>query len=161
MSQFFNLSEIEKSEATCKSLATLSAYKKGLLKESQDKELLEAAKALEVARERYNKVSNKILLSDTLFNQLQTQLVTSTINALARLHKAKGFYDWYEGNQKYIQTKVIDTPARLLTHSNELYKAYRSGAKTAKAKLTDIDSLRKQISALQALLLQEHGGGGE
>lgn len=161
MSQFFNLSEIEKSEATCKTLSTLSAYKKELLKESRDKELLEAMKALEVARENYNKVSNKVLLSDKLFNQLQTQLVSSTISALSRLHNAKGFYDWYDTNQKYIQTKVIDTPARLLSHSNELYKSYRSGTKIAKTKQADINSLRAQISALQAQLLQELDGGEE
>ena len=143
----------------CKSSATLSqclevlnSYRKKLLSECTDSEVVEAKKALESARANYNKLATKYVLSDTDYCNLQTEVVRSAVSEYSKKHKLPSFFTWFDANGKDVQNTIIDSLQRLGSKLCSLHQAFASGNKVAKKKSKTISDLQKQIADLQAKL---------
>ena len=134
------------------SLDVLNSYRKKLLSECTDKELIEAKKALDSARANYNKLATKYVLSDESYCNLQTECVRSAVREYSRKHKLTNFFTWFDNNGKDKQTTIIDSLQRLGSKLCALHQAFSSGAKVAKKKSESISDLQKQIAELQAKL---------
>lgn len=143
----------------CKSSATLSqcldvlnSYRKKLLSECTDKEVVEAKKTLDNARANYNKLATNYVLSDTDYCNLQTEVVRSAVSEYSKKHKLPNFFAWFDNNNKDVQTTIIDSLQRLGSKLCALHQAFASGNKVAKKKSETISDLQKQIADLQAKL---------
>jgi hypothetical protein len=143
----------------CKSSATLSqclevlnSYRKKLLSECTNNEVVEAKKALDNARANYNKLATKYVLSDSDYCNLQTEVVRSAVSEYSKKHKLPNFFAWFDNNNKDVQTTIIDSLQRLGSKLCALHQAFASGNKVAKKKSETISDLQKQIADLQAKL---------
>ena len=134
------------------SLEVLNSYRKKLLSECTDKEVVEAKKALEIARAKYNKLATNYVLSDESYCNLQTEVVRSAVSEFSRRHKLPNFFKWFDDNGKDNQTSIIDSLQRLGSKLCALHQAFSSGAKVAKKKSESITDLQKRIAELQAKL---------
>lgn len=141
--------EFEKYESLMLSLNTL---KSEIENESTDTALLEARKAKTEAQRQYTKALYNVTLNDKEYLSLQTEIVRKAVINFSREHKCKGFFTWFEDNEKDKQTRIIDTTQRLLSHVTDLYKEYQSGATKASAKAKEKLSKAEQIAALKAQL---------
>lgn len=146
------VSECKCSAVLSQSLNVLNSYRKKLLSECKDNEVLSARKELEVARERYNKLATEYVLSDKSYCNLQTECVRSAVSEFSRKHKLPNFFSWFDNNNKDVQTTIIDSLQRLGSKLCSLHQAFSSGAKVAKKKSESITDLQKQIAELQAKL---------
>lgn len=146
------VSECKESAILIKSLDTLSDYRKKLLNECKDKEVVEAKKALDTARANYNKLATKYVLSYSDYCNLQTEVVRSAVNEYSKKHKLPNFFAWFDNNNKDVQTTIIDSLQRLGSKLCALHQAFASGNKVAKKKSETISDLQKQIADLQAKL---------
>ena len=146
------VTECKGSAVLAQSLEVLNSYRKKLLSECTDKELIEAKKALESARSKYNKLATNYVLSDESYCNLQTECVRSAVREYSRKHKLDNFFAWFDNNGKDKQTKIIDSLQRLGSKLCELHQSFASGAKVAKKKSESISDLQKQIAELQAKL---------
>ena len=146
------VSECKGSATLAQCLDVLNSYRKKLLSECTDKEVVEARKALEVARVNYNKLATKYVLSDTDYCNLQTEVVRSAVSEYSKKHKLPSFFVWFDKNNKDVQTTIIDSLQRLGSKLCSLHQAFASGAKVAKKKSESITDLQKQIAELQAKL---------
>ena len=144
--------ECKESAILVESLETLNDYRKKLLSECKDNEVIEARKALEVARAKYNKLATNYVLSDTSYCNLQTEVVRSAVSEYSKKHKLPSFFVWFDTNGKDVQTTIIDSLQRLGSKLCALHQAFASGAKVAKKKSESISDLQKQIAELQAKL---------
>lgn len=144
--------ECKESATLPQCLDVLNSYRKKLLSECTDKEVVEAKKALETARANYNKLATKYVLSDTDYCNLQTEVVRSAVSEYAKKHKLPSFFSWLDANGKDVQTTIIDSLPRLGSKLYTLHHAFASGNKVAKKKSETISDLQKQIAALQAKL---------
>ena len=140
----------------CKSSATLSqclevlnSYRKKLLSECSDKEVVEAKKALDNARANYNKLATKYVLSDTDYCNLQTEVVRSAVSEYSKKHKIPSFFTWFDANGKDVQTTIIDSLQRLGSKLCTLHQAFASGNKVAKKKSETIADLQAKLAAAQ------------
>lgn len=146
------VSECKGSAVLLQSLEVLNSYRKKLLSECKDSEVVSAKKELEVARERYNKLATKYVLSDESYRNLQTECVRSAVSEFSRKHKLSNFFKWFDDNGKDTQTTIIDSLQRLGSKLCSLHQSFTSGAKVAKKKSESITDLQKQIAELQAKL---------
>lgn len=146
------VSECKKSVVLSQCLEVLNSYRKKLLSECSDKEVVEAKKALETARANYNKLATKFVLSDTDYCNLQTEVVRSAVSEYSKKHKLPNFFAWFDNNNKDVQTTIIDSLQRLGSKLCALHQAFASGNKVAKKKSETITDLQKQIADLQAKL---------
>ena len=146
------VTECKGSAVLAQSLEVLNSYRKKLLIECKDSEVVNAKKDLEVARERYNKLATKYVLSDESYCNLQTEVVRSAVSEFSRKHKLPNFFTWFDNNNKDVQTTIIDSLQRLGSKLCALHQAFSSGAKVAKKKSESITDLQKQIAELQAKL---------
>ena len=146
------VTECKGSAVLAQSLDVLNSYRKKLLSECADKELIEAKKALDNARAKYNKLATKYVLSDESYCNLQTEVVRSAVSEYSRRHKLPNFFKWFDDNGKDVQTTIIDSLQRLGSKLCALHQAFASGAKVAKKKSESISDLQKQIAELQAKL---------
>lgn len=146
------VTECKGSAVLAQSLEVLNSYRKKLLSECTDKEVVEAKKALESARANYNKLATKYVLSDTDYCNLQTEVVRSAVSEYAKKHKLPNFFAWFDNNNKDVQTTIIDSLQRLGSKLCALHQAFASGNKVAKKKSETISDLQKQIADLQAKL---------
>lgn len=146
------VTECKGSAVLAQSLEVLNSYRKKLLIECTDKEVIEAKKALESARAKYNKLATNYVLSDKSYCNLQTECVRSAVNEFSRKHKLPNFFAWFDNNNKDVQTNIIDSLQRLGSKLCSLHQAFSSGAKVAKKKSESITDLQKQIAELQAKL---------
>ena len=144
--------ECKESAILVESLETLNDYRKKLLSECKDNEVIEARKALEVARAKYNKLATNYVLSDTAYCNLQTEVVRSAVSEYSKKHKLPSFFVWFDTNGKDVQTTIIDSLQRLGSKLCALHQSFASGAKVAKKKSESISDLQKQIAELQAKL---------
>lgn len=144
--------ECKESAILVESLETLNDYRKKLLSECKDNEVIEARKALEVARAKYNKLATNYVLSDTSYCNLQTEVVRSAVSEYSKKHKLPSFFVWFDTNGKDVQTTIIDSLQRLGSKLCALHQSFASGAKVAKKKSESISDLQKQIAELQAKL---------
>ena len=146
------VTECKGSAVLAQSLDVLNSYRKKLLSECTDKEVVEAKKALESARSKYNKLATEYVLSDESYCNLQTECVRSAVREYSRKHKLPNFFTWFDNNGKDKQTTIIDSLQRLGSKLCSLHQAFSSGAKVAKKKSESISDLQKQIAELQAKL---------
>lgn len=146
------VTECKGSEVLAQSLEVLNSYRKKLLSECKDNEVIEAKKALDVARAKYNKLATNYVLSDESYCNLQTEVVRSAVREYSRKHKLTNFFTWFDNNGKDKQTTIIDSLQRLGSKLCALHQAFASGAKVAKKKSESISDLRKQLEELQAKL---------
>ena len=146
------VTECKSSAVLAQSLEVLNSYRKKLLSECTDRELIEAKKALDSARAKYNKLATNYVLSDESYCNLQTECVRSAVREYSRKHKITNFFTWFDNNGKDKQTTIIDSLQRLGSKLCALHQSFASGAKVAKKKSESISDLQKQIAELQAKL---------
>lgn len=146
------VNECKSSVTLSQCLGVLNSYRKKLLSECADKEVVEAKKALESARANYNKLATKYVLSDSDYCNLQTEVVRSAVSEYAKKHKLPNFFTWFDANGKDVQTTIIDSLQRLGSKLCALHQSFASGNKVAKKKSETITDLQKQIADLQAKL---------
>lgn len=146
------VTECKGSEVLAQSLEVLNSYRKKLLNECTDSEVVNAKKELEKARAKYNKLATNYVLSDKSYCNLQTECVRSAVSEFSRRHKFPNFFAWFDNNGKDKQTSIIDSLQRLGSKLCSLHQAFSSGAKVAKKKSESITDLQKQIAELQAKL---------
>lgn len=146
------VSECKKSAVLAQSLEVLNSYRKKLLSETTDSELVKAKKELEVARAKYNKLATNYVLSDTSYCNLQTECVRAAVSEFSRAHNLPNFFAWFDDNGKDKQTNIIDSLQRLGSKLSDLHHKFADGAKVAKKKSESISDLQKQIAELQAKL---------
>lgn len=150
----YYVSECKGSAILAQSLEVLNSYRKKLLSECKDNEVVSAKKELDKARERYNKLATNYVLSDASYCNLQTECVRSAVSEFSRKHKLPNFFAWFDKNGKDKQNKIIDSLQRLGSKLCELHQNFTSGAKVAKKKSESITDLQKQIAELQAKLAE-------
>lgn len=148
------VTECKGSAVLARSLEVLNSYRKKLLSECTDSEVVSAKKELEKARAKYNKLSTNYVLSDESYCNLQTECVRSAVSEFSRKHKLPNFFAWFDNNNKDVQTTIIDSLQRLGSKLCSLHQAFSSGAKVAKRKSESITDLQKQIAELQAKLAE-------
>lgn len=148
------VTECKGSAVLAQSLEVLNSYRKKLLSECTDSEVVSAKKELEKARANYNKLATKYVLSDESYCNLQTECVRSTVSEFSRKHKLPSFFAWFDNNNKDVQTTIIDSLQRLGSKLCSLHQAFTSGAKVARKKTESISDLQKQIAELQAKLAE-------
>lgn len=146
------VSECKKSAVLSQSLEVLNSYRKKLLSECSNKEVVEAKKALETARANYNKLATKYVLSDSAYCNLQTECVRTAVSEFSRTHNLPNFFAWFDNNGKDKQASIIDSLQRLGSKLSDLHHKFVGGAKVAKKKSETITDLQKQIADLQAKL---------
>ena len=146
------VSECKKSATLAKCLDVLNSYRKKLLSETTNRDLVAAKKELESARAKYNKLATKYVLSDESYCNLQTEVVRSAVSEFSRTHNLPNFFAWFDNNNKDVQTTIIDSLQRLGSKLCALHQSFASGAKVAKKKSESITDLQKQIAELQAKL---------
>lgn len=146
--------ECEGSAVLAKSLKVLNSYRKKLLSECKDSEVVSAKKEMDKARAKYNKLATNYVLSDASYCNLQTECVRSAVSEFSRKHKLPNFFAWFDNNNKDVQTTIIDSLQRLGSKLCSLHQAFASGAKVAKKKSESITDLQKQIAELQAKLAE-------
>lgn len=146
------VTECKGSAVLVQSLGVLNSYRKKLLSECTSSEVVSAKKELDAAKERYNKLATKYVLSDESYCNLQTECVRSAVSEFSRKHKLPNFFVWFDNNGKDKQTTIIDSLQRLGSRLCSLHQAFTSGAKVAKKKSESITDLQKQIAELQAKL---------
>ena len=148
----YYVSECKGSAVLAQSLEVLNSYRKKLLSECTNSEVVSAKKELEKARAKYNKLATNYVLSDESYCNLQTECVRSAVSEFSRKHKLPNFFAWFDNNNKDVQTTIIDSLQRLGSKLCSLHQAFSSGAKVAKKKSESITDLQKQIAELQAKL---------
>lgn len=126
-------------------METLNAYKVSTIKESKDAELIAAQTELAKARENYKKAVNRVMLEDSLYNNLQTECVRLAISEFAHAHNCKNFAVWFDENGKDEQTSVIDTPAKLGAKVKELHENFTKGAKVVRKKAATKTELAEEL----------------
>lgn len=140
------------SAVLAQSLEVLNSYRKKLLSECTDNEVVSAKKEVEKARAKYNKLATNYVLSDESYCNLQTECVRSAVSEFSRKHKIPNFFAWFDNNGKDKQISIIDSLQRLGSELCSLHKSFVSGARVAKKKSESITDLQKQIAELQAKL---------
>lgn len=148
----YYVSECKGSAILAQSLEVLNSYRKKLLSECKDSEVVNAKKELDKARERYNKLATNYVLSDESYCNLQTECVRSAVSEFSRNHKLPNFFAWFDNNGKDKQTNIIDSLQRLGSKLSDLHHKFVGGAKVAKKKSDTITDLQAQIAELQAKL---------
>lgn len=148
----YYVSECKGSAILAQSLDVLNSYRKKLLSECTNSEVVDAKKELDAAREKYNKLATNFVLSDESYCNLQTECVRSAVSEFSRKHKLPNFFAWFDTNGKDKQSRIIDSLQRLGSKLCELHQSFASGAKVAKKKSESITDLQKQIAELQAKL---------
>lgn len=148
------VSECKGSATLSQCLDVLNSYRKKLLSECTDKEVVEAKKALETARANYNKLATKYVLSDSDYCNLQTEVVRSAVSEYSKKHKLPSFFTWFDANGKDVQTTIIDSLQRLGSKLCSLHQAFTSGNKVVRKKIETKSELQKRIEELQAQLAE-------
>ena len=146
------VTECKKSATLAQCLDVLNSYRKKLLSETTNSDLVAAKKELESARANYNKLATKYVLADSNYCNLQTEVVRSAVSEFSRTHNLPNFFAWFDNNNKDVQTTIIDSLQRLGSKLCSLHQSFASGAKVAKKKSESITDLQKQIAELQAKL---------
>lgn len=133
-------------------MLSLSTLRSEIENESIDTALLEARKAKAEAQRQYTKALYNVTLNDKEYLSLQIEIIRKAVLNFSREHNCKGFFTWFEDNEKDKQTRIIDTTQRLLSHVTDLYKEYQTGATKASVKAKEKLSKAEQIAALKAQL---------
>lgn len=159
-----NKSNVSAYVAECKENATIVAslevlndYRKSLLSECTNKEVVAARKALEEARSKYNKLATAYVLGEESYCNLQTECVRAAVSEFSHTHNVPRFFQWFNDNGKDEQTTIIDSVQRLGSKLASLHTSFASGSKVARKQKANEEDLTERIAQLQAELAALRG----
>lgn len=159
-----NKSNVSAYVAECKENATIVAslkvlndYRKALLSECTNKEVVAARKALEEARSKYNKLATSYVLGTESYCNLQTECVRAAVSEFSHTHNVPRFFQWFNDNGKDEQTTIIDSVQRLGSKLAALHTSFASGSKVARKQKASEEDLTERIVELQAHLAALRG----
>lgn len=159
-----NKSNVATYVAECKGNATIVAslevlndYRKTLLSECTNTEVIAARKALEEARCKYNKLATDYVLDDESYCNLQTECVRAAVSEFSHTHNVPRFFQWFNDNGKDEQTTIIDSVQRLGSKLAALHTSFASGSKVARKQKANEEDLTERIAQLQAQLAALRG----
>ena len=151
------VSECKENATIVASLEVLNDYRKTLLSECKDKEVVDARKALEAARSKYNKLATAYVLGDSSYCNLQTECVRAAVSEFSHTHNLPRFFQWFNDNGKDEQTTIIDSVQRLGSKLAALHSSFASGSKVARKQKASEEDLTERIAQLQAQLAALRG----
>lgn len=151
------VSECKENATIVASLEVLNDYRKTLLSECKDKEVVNARKELEAARSKYNKLATKYVLGDSSYCNLQTECVRAAVSEFSHTHNLPRFFQWFNDNGKDEQTSIIDSVQRLGSKLASLHTSFASGSKVARKQKASEEDLTERIAELQAQLAALRG----
>ena len=149
--------ECKESAILVESLETLNDYRKKMLSECKVKEVVEARKELEAARNKYNKLATKYVLGEQSYCNLQTECVRAAVSGFSHTHNLPRFFQWFNDNGKDEQTSIIDSVQRLGSKLAALHSSFVSGSKVARKQKASEEDLTERIAQLQAQLAALRG----
>ena len=155
-----NKSNVSAYVAECKENATIVAslevlndYRKALLSECTNKEVVAARKEMEETRSKYNKLATAYVLGEASYCNLQTECVRE----FSHTHNVPRFFQWFNDNGKDEQTSIIDSVQRLGSKLASLHTSFASGSKVARKQKASEEDLTERIAELQAQLAALRG----
>lgn len=151
------VAECKENATIVASLEVLNDYRKTLLSECTNSEVVAARKELEAARSKYNKLATAYVLDDTSYSNLQTECVRAAVNEFSHTHNVPRFFQWFNDNGKDEQTSIIDSVQRLGSKLASLHTSFASGSKVARKQKASEDDLTERIAQLQAELAALRG----
>lgn len=159
-----NKSNVSAYVAECKENATIVAslevlndYRKTLLSECTNNDVVAARKELEAARSKYNKLATAYVLGDVNYSNLQTECVRAAVSEFSHTHNVPRFFQWFNDNGKDEQTTIIDSVQRLGSKLASLHTSFASGSKVARKQKASEEDLTERIAQLQAELAALRG----
>lgn len=151
------VAECKENATIVASLEVLNDYRKTLLSECTNSEVVAARKELEAARSKYNKLATAYVLGDTSYCNLQTECVRAAVSEFSHTHNVSRFFQWFNDNGKDEQTSIIDSVQRLGSKLASLHTSFASGSKVARKQKASEDDLTERIAQLQAELAALRG----
>lgn len=151
------VSECKENTTIVASLEVLNDYRKALLSECKDDDVIAARKELEAARNKYNKLATKYVLGDSSYCNLQTECVRAAVSEFSHTHNLPRFFQWFNDNGKDEQTSIIDSVQRLGSKLASLHTSFASGSKVARKQKASEEDLTERIAQLQAQLAALRG----
>lgn len=146
------VAECKENATIVASLEVLNDYRKALLSECTNKEVVAARKALEEARSKYNKLATAYVLGEASYCNLQTECLRAAVSEFSHTHNLPRFFQWFNDNGKDEQTTIIDSVQRLGSKLASLHTSFASGSKVARKQKASEDDLTERIAQLQAEL---------
>ena len=151
------VSECKKNATIVASLEALNDYRKTLLSECKDDAVVAARKELDAARNKFNKLATKYVLSNSDYCNLQTECVRAAVSEFSHTHNLPRFFQWFNDNGKDEQTSIIDSVQRLGSKLAALHTSFASGSKVARKQKASEEDLTERIAELQAQLAALRG----
>ena len=151
------VAECKENATIVASLEVLNDYRKTLLSECTNKEVVAARKALEEARSKYNKLATAYVLGEESYCNLQTECVRAAVSEFSHTHNVPRFFQWFNDNGKDEQTSIIDSVQRLGSKLASLHTSFASGSKVARKQKANEEDLTERIAELQAQLAALRG----
>lgn len=151
------VAECKENATIVASLEVLNDYRKTLLSECTNSEVVAARKELEAARSKYNKLATAYVLGDTSYCNLQTECVRAAVSEFSHSHNVPRFFQWFNDNGKDKQATIIDSVQRLGSKLASLHTSFASGSKVARKQKASEDDLTERIAQLQAELAALRG----
>lgn len=151
------VAECKENATIVASLEVLNDYRKTLLSECTNNDVVAARKALEEARSKYNKLTTAYVLGDTSYYNLQTECIRAAVSEFSHTHNVPRFFQWFNDNGKDEQTTIIDSVQRLGSKLASLHTSFASGSKVARKQKASEDDLTERIAQLQAELAALRG----
>lgn len=151
------VAECKENATIVASLEVLNDYRKALLSECTNKEVVAARKEMEEARSKYNKLATAYVLGEASYCNLQTECVRAAVSEFSHTHNVPRFFQWFNDNGKDEQTAIIDSVQRLGSKLASLHTSFASGSKTARKQKANEEDLTVRIAELQAQLAALRG----
>lgn len=151
------VAECKENATIVASLEVLNDYRKTLLSECKENDVVAARKALDEARNKYNKLATAFVLSDESYCNLQTECVRAAVSEFSHTHNVPRFFQWFNDNGKDEQTSIIDSVQRLGSKLAALHNSFASGSKVARKQKASEEDLTERIAKLQAELAALRG----
>lgn len=151
------VAECKENATIVASLEVLNDYRKSLLSECTNKEVVTARKEMEEARSKYNKLATAYVLGDASYCNLQTECVRAAVSEFSHTHNVPRFFQWFNDNGKDEQTTIIDSVQRLGSKLASLHTSFASGSKVARKQKASEEDLAERIAQLQSELAALRG----
>ncbi len=151
------VAECKENATIVASLEVLNDYRKSLLSECTNNEVVAARKEMEEARSKYNKLATAYVLGDESYCNLQTECVRAAVSEFSHTHNVPRFFQWFNDNGKDEQTSIIDSVQRLGSKLASLHTSFASGSKVARKQKANEEDLTERIAELQAQLAALRG----
>lgn len=151
------VAECKENATIVASLEVLNDYRKTLLSECTNNDVVAARKELEAARSKYNKLATAYVLGDANYSNLQTECVRAAVSEFSHTHNLPRFFQWFNDNGKDEQTTIIDSAQRLGSKLASLHTSFASGSKVARKQKANEEDITERIAQLQAELAALRG----